>query len=59
MYADLIFSLVRDLIPIIIHIFILIIDQPAHNSQVDRPACVAWMSMVMRMKNENDFEIED
>ena len=54
-------SLVFDLIPIIIIIliFILITDQPAHNSQVDRPACVAWMSMVMRMKNENDFEIED
>ena len=55
------FSLVRDLIPIIITIliFVLITNQPAHNSQVDRPTCVAWMSMVMRMKNENDFEIED
>ena len=55
------YSLVRDLIPIIITIliFVLITNQPAHNSQVDRPACVAWMSMVMRMKNENDFEIAD
>ena len=51
---------VFDLIPIIITmlIFVLITNQPAHNSQVDRPACVAWMSMVMRMKNGNGFEIE-
>ena len=51
---------VFDLIPIIITIliFVLITNQPAHNSQDDRPACVVWMSMVMRMKNGNGFEIE-
>ena len=51
---------VFDLIPIIftIVIFVLITNQPVHNSQVDRPAFVAWMSMVMRMKNGNGFEIE-
>ena len=55
-----IYRSVFDLIPIIIIIliFILITNQPAHNSQVDRPACVAWMSMVMRMKNGNGYEIE-
>ena len=39
-------------------IFILITNQPAHNSQVDRQADVACMSMIMRMKNGNGFEIE-
>ena len=51
---------VFDLIPIIITIliFVLITNQSAHNSQVVRPACVASMSMVMRRKNGNGFEIE-
>ena len=53
-----IFDLIPIPIIITILIFVHITNQPAHNSQVDRPAFVAWMSMVMRMKNGNDFEIE-
>ena len=49
---------VFDLIPIIITIFVRITNQQAHKSPVDRSSCVAWMSMIMRMKNGNDFEIE-
>ena len=53
---------VFDLIPIpiiiTILIFVLITNQPAHNSQVDRPACVAWMSMVMGMVLRSNTDLQ-
>ena len=57
-YTRSVFDLIPIPIIITILIFVLITNQPAHNSQVDRLACIAWMSMVMRMKNGNGFEIE-